>query len=369
MSLTVLHVEAGRHLYGGALQVRYLIEGLSKRGVINILVCPHGAALGRAVEPSGAQVHELPMSGELDLGAVGRLRRLIRQVQPDLVHLHSRRGADVFGGVAARLCRVPAVVSRRVDNPERAWVARLKYRLFHRVITISQAIREVLVREGVPADKVVCVPSAVDVAAYGGACDGSVLREVLGFSGDETVVGVIAQLIPRKGHRYLLEAAPRILQAHPGVRFVFFGQGPQEGEIRELVSRLGLDAHVLLAGFRDDLPRILPCLDLVVHPVEMEGLGVSLLQAGAAGVPMVGARAGGVPEILGDDAGLLVPPGDVPALTEAVLCLLDDPDLRRHLGRAARERVSRRFSLDAMVEGNLAIYREVIGQDARPDGP
>ncbi|TVQ71549.1 MAG: glycosyltransferase family 1 protein, partial [Chromatiaceae bacterium] len=252
-------------------------------------------------------------------------------------------------------------VSRRVDNPERAWVARLKYRLFHRVITISRAIREVLLAEGVPADQVVCVPSAVDVAAYSRDCDGTVLREAFGFSGNETVVGVIAQLIPRKGHRYLLEAAPRILEAHPLVRFVFFGQGPLEDEIREQVSRQGLEGHVLLAGFRDDLPRILPCLDLVVHPVEMEGLGVSLLQAGAAGVPMVGARAGGVPEILGDDAGLLVPPGDVPALAEAVLRLLDDSDLRLRLGRAARERVCQRFSLDALVEGNLAVYRDVIG--------
>ena len=364
MSLKVLHVEAGRHLYGGALQARYLIEGLSRRGVRNVLVCPRGAAIAEAAGPFCDRVAELPMGGDMDVGFVWRLRRVIRQVQPDLIHLHSRRGADVFGGVAARLCRVPAVVSRRVDNPERAWVARLKYRLFHRVITISQAIREVLLREGVPPEQVVCVPSAVDVAAYSGGCDGRVLCEAFGLSGDETVVGVIAQLIPRKGHRYLLEAAPRILQAHPQVRFVFFGQGPLEGEIREQVSRLGLAAHVLLAGFRDDLPRILPCLDLVVHPVEMEGLGVSLLQAGAAGVPMVGARAGGVPEILGDDAGLLVPPGDVPALAEAVLRLLDDPDLRLRLGGAARERVSRRFSLDAMVDGNLAVYRSVLGKGA-----
>jgi glycosyltransferase involved in cell wall biosynthesis len=360
VSLTILHVEAGRHLYGGALQVRYLVEGLAKRGVSNVLVCPRGAAIAGAAGPFCEQVHELPMGGDLDMGFVGRLRGVIRETRPDVVHLHSRRGADVLGGLAARWCRVPVVLSRRVDNPERPWAARLKYRLFDRVITISQAIRAVLLSEGVPAGKIICVPSAVDMAAYAGGCDGSVFKDAFGFSGNEIVVGVIAQLIPRKGHRHLLQAAPQILARHPEVRFVFLGQGPLEDEIRVQVKDAGLESHVLLAGFRDDLPRILPCLDLVVHPAEMEGLGVSLLQAAAAGVPLVGARAGGVPEIIGNEAGLLVPPADPVALAEAVNHLLDDPVGRERVGQAARDRVGRLFSLDAMVEGNLAVYRELI---------
>ena len=107
-------------------------------------------------------------------------------------------------------------------------------------------------------------------------------------------------------------------------------------------------------------------LDLLVHPAEMEGLGVSLLQASAAAVPIVTCRAGGLPEAVQEDVtGLLVPPADVPALGAAVGRLLADAPLRREMGAAGRARVLAEFSIDGMVEGNLAIYRQVLAQGGR----
>jgi glycosyltransferase involved in cell wall biosynthesis len=115
-------------------------------------------------------------------------------------------------------------------------------------------------------------------------------------------------------------------------------------------------------GYRDDLPRLLACMDLVVHPATMEGLGVSLLQASAAGVPVVASRVGGIPEAVRDGvSGLLVPPADVAALADAVLALLADPDACRRMGAAGRDLVAREFSVARMVEGNLAVYRELLG--------
>jgi glycosyltransferase involved in cell wall biosynthesis len=365
VSLRILHVETGRHLYGGALQVRYLLEGLAARGVSNVLVCPADAAIAEAARPYCESVHELPMAGDLDLGFAGRLRRVIRAVRPDLVHLHSRRGADVLGGLAARREGVPAVLSRRVDNPEPALWARLKYRLFARVITISEAIRQVLLAEGVPDEKLVCVPSAVDTADYERPCDRDWFRSTFALAPEERAVGVIAQLIVRKGHRHLLTAAPAILTACPDTRILLFGQGPLEEELRSRIHDMGLDGRVELAGFRDDLPRILPCLDLVVHPADMEGLGVSLLQAAAAGVPLVGTRAGGLPEIIREDNGVLVPRADPVALAQVVIALLKDPERARHMGQAGRALVRARFSIDAMVEGNLGVYRELLASRAR----
>jgi glycosyltransferase involved in cell wall biosynthesis len=360
VSLRILHVETGRHLYGGALQVRYLLEGLAARGVSNVLVCPLEAAIADAARPYCKAVHELPMAGDLDLGFAGRLHRMIRHTRPDLVHLHSRRGADVLGGLAAWRAGVPAVLSRRVDNPEPALWARLKYRLFARVITISEAIRQVLLAEGVPEEKLICVPSAVDTADYEQACDREWFRSTFGLEARERAVGVIAQLIVRKGHRHLLTAAPAILAACPDTRILLFGQGPLEDELRTGIRDMGLDGRVALAGFRDDLPRILPCLDLVVHPADMEGLGVSLLQAAAAGVPLVGTRAGGLPEVIRETNGVLVPPADPAALAQAVIALLKDPERARRMGEAGRALVRERFSIDAMVEGNLGVYRELL---------
>ena len=360
--MKVLHVEAGMHLYGGALQVCFLMRGLRERGVANVLACPQGSAIAQEAAAL-AHVVTLPMGGDLDAGVLRRLRRLIRQERPDVVHLHSRRGIDVWGALAARLEGVPVVLSRRVDNPEsRAWVA-LKYRLYDHVVAISDGIRQVLLQEGLTAAKLSCVPSAVDVERYHPTREHLPwFRQTFGIATDELTVGMIAQFIERKGHDVLLRALPAVLGAHPRTKVLLFGQGPRLEDLRQRVqSTPALAARVLLPGFRSDLDRILPCLDVVAHPAFMEGLGVSLLQAAACGVPLVATRAGGIPEIVQSGLnGNLVDPGDHEALAAALNHLLGDADLRERQGRAARQWVVERFSVDAMVAGNLAVYHQVL---------
>ncbi|MBK1716192.1 glycosyltransferase [Thiocystis violacea] len=358
--MRILHVEGGRHLYGGAFQVRHLLRGLAARGHQNRLACPRGCALAEAAAPV-AEVHGLTMHGDADLAMVVRLLRLIRAERPDLVHLHSRIGADVMGGIAARLAGVPVVHTRRVDNPEPRWLVALKYRLHDRVIAISEGIGRVLLAEGLPPEKLRVVRSAVDVESYVGRLDRASIRERLQVPAEALLIGVVAQLIPRKGHCFLLEALPDLIAAHPEIQVRFFGQGPLAEELARQIDGVGLGQHVRLAGFREDLAEILPSLDLLVHPALMEGLGVSLLQAASAGVPIVASRAGGIPEAVRDGQnGRLVPPGDVPALREAIRTLLVDPEQRRALGEGGRALMAREFSIDAMVEGNLAVYRELL---------
>jgi glycosyltransferase involved in cell wall biosynthesis len=355
-------VEGGRHLYGGAQQVLYLLEALRARGVDNALVCPAGSDLAVAAQPY-ADLYPIPMKGDLDAMLIVRIRRCIRRWHPDLVHLHSRIGADVMGGIACRLSRVPVVHSRRVDNPERPWVVSIKYRLHDRVIAISQAIADLLLSEGLPGDKLRVVRSAVDVARFERDCERAAICPRLGVPASARLIAVVAQLIARKGHRFLIDALQPLIQEFPGLRVLFLGQGPEEADLRRRIGARGLEGQVRLLGFRQDLPQILPCLDLLVHPATMEGLGVSLLQASSAGVPIVASRVGGIPEAVRDSVnGLLVPPGDVRALGEAVGRLLRDPALSRRMGRSGRSLMRREFSVDAMAEGNLAIYRELLGE-------
>jgi glycosyltransferase involved in cell wall biosynthesis len=362
----VLHLEGGAELYGGAQQVLYLLEGLAARGIENHLICRRGCALATRAT-AFAQVHQRRLGGDLDVGMVQRVGRVIRSVQPDLVHLHSRIGADVMGGIAARLARVPVVHTRRVDNPEPRWLAATKYRLHDRVIAISEGIARVLRGLDLPADKLRVVRSAVDAAPFAAGCDRAALARLLGATDAQPMTGptiaVVAQLIERKGHRFLLQALPAIAAAVPGVQVLCFGKGPLVGPLQERIDRDGLAGHVRLMGYREDLPRLLPCMDLLVHPATMEGLGVSLLQASAAGVPIVASRVGGIPEAVRDGVnGRLVPPADVPALTEAILSLLAAPAQRQRMGAAGRELVAREFSVAAMVAGNLAVYRELLGR-------
>jgi glycosyltransferase involved in cell wall biosynthesis len=364
--MKVLHIEAGMHLYGGALQVVFLLRGLKARGIHSVLACPTGSAIAHEAAPH-AEVVQMTMKGDADVGLLGRLRKLIRHVKPDVVHLHSRRGSDIWGALAARLEGVPVVLSRRVDNPESRFVVNLKYRLYDEVVTISDGIRQVLLSEGVPPAKLHCVLSAVDTSHY--QPDRTHLawfRETFGLNEGDLVIGMVAQFIARKGHSTLLDALPAVLASHPNTKVILFGQGPLRDEIAARVQGDALlSRHVQLPGFRKDLDRILPCLDVLAHPAFMEGLGVSLLQAAACGVPLVGGRAGGIPEIVQPGLnGELIEPGDTAALTAALHKLLGSAELRQRYGQAGRTWVEQRFSIDAMVTGNLGVYGRAIARHA-----
>lgn len=359
--MKILHVETGMHLYGGAQQVAYLLDGLSRRGIDNVLVCAPGAAIGRHFAAHGkVQVVEVPCGGDLDLGFVPRLRRVLRAHQPQLVHLHSRRGADVLGGFAARAQGIPCVLSRRVDNPEHRLWAALKYRLYARVIGISEGIVAVLRSQGVPERKLRVVRSAVDAAPWTRPRSRAEFCAEFGLRSDRLLVGVVAQLIERKGHAVLLQALHRLPQAGR-LDVLLFGQGPRREALAHQITALGLGDVVRFAGFRQDLPQWMGALDLLVHPAYMEGLGVSLLQAAAAGVPIIASRAGGMPEAVHDGVnGLLVPPGEVDALRDALQRLCEDEALRRRLAAGGPRLIAAGFSPDAMVDGNLRVYGELL---------
>jgi glycosyltransferase involved in cell wall biosynthesis len=359
--LKVLHLETGTHVYGGALQVLLLVEGLQKKGIENLLVVAEGSEVEGEALARDLPVQALPMAGEADLAFPFRFHSLIRSTAPELVHLHSRRGADTLGAMGARWSGVPLVLTRRVDNPEPAWAVRAKYNLFSRVITISEAISEVLVGQGVEPGKLRCVPSALDPTPFESPVSKQTFMEEFGLGEHDRVVGMAAQFIPRKGHEVLLRAIPAILREHPGTSFLLFGKGPGRKDILARVRDAGLEDEVELPGFRPDLPSLLPCLDVLVHPASMEGLGIILLQAGASGVPVVASTAGGIPEaVVHEETGLLVPPGDAGALASAVSSLLADEARRKALGESGRKRVREVFSVSKMVDGNLEVYRELL---------
>ena len=355
-----LHVEGGRNLYGGALQALYLMEGLADRGHINALVCPEASDLAKAAS-AFAEIYAMPMGGDLDLRLVPGIRRHIRRFRPDLAHLHGRIGADVMGGIACRLERLPVVHSRRVDNPEPRWIVAIKYRLHDRVIAISEGIGRVLLAEGLSPSRLRVVRSAVEMQCFDRPCDRELLSTELGIQAQVRPIGVVAQLIERKGHRFLIEALPSLIEEFPNLCLILFGKGPSEQDLRRRVATAGVTDHVRFAGFREDLPELLPCLELLVHPATMEGLGVSLLQAASAGVPIVASDAGGMPEAVRHGwNGLLVPPGDTHALGEAIASLLRDRKLARNMGLRGKELMEAEFSLDRMVEGNLQVYHELL---------
>ena len=350
------------HLYGGAQQVLYLVSGLASRGIHNTVICPQGSAIATVLGKGDGDLLEVPMTGDGDFGFIWRCRRLLKNLQPDLLHVHSRRGADIYGGLAARGAQVPAVITRRVDNPERQPWAGLKYGNYRAVIAISACIRDLLIRGlGLPPQRVHLVPSAVDGVRFQPAPARDRVLSALTLPADSFLIAVVAQLIDRKGHRVLLDALEPLVSAHPMLRVLLFGQGPLAGKLARLIKRLGLEQQVKLVGFRHDLAELLPGMDLVVHPALTEGLGVALLEALASGVAVIASDVGGIPDLIEDGIqGRLVAAGDKIALAESLADLIQDEPGRQRMGAAGRQRALESFSIDRMVDGNLDVYRQVL---------
>lgn len=362
--MKILHVETGRHFYGGPQQVMYLMSALKARGHDCTLVCPPGSGIDTAARAAAIPVRNLFCAGDLDLPFAYRLTQYINDSGPDIVHCHSRRGADVLGGLAASFADVPAVVSRRVDNTEMQLVAALRYRPFRRIIAISETIAAVLRNNGIDDERIAVIRSAVDADAFAGPFDRDAFRAEFDLPEGALVIGAAGQLIERKGYSYLLDAVARLAEAHPSLCVVVFGEGPLEERLREQAARLAIDGIVSFPGFRADLDRYFGCFDIFAHPALSEGLGVATLKAQAAGVPVVGFSAGGLVEAVEHETtGFLVAPQDADALARALASLIVDKGLRERMGAAGRERARRDFSIDAMADAHIALYQDVIGRD------
>ncbi len=359
--MKIVHVETGRHYYGGAQQVIWLIDGLAARGVENLLVCPPDSAIDKVARAAAIPVRNLSCAGDLDLSFAWQLADLARDEEPDVVHCHSRRGADFLGGQALALAGIRAVLSRRVDHAESGLLAKWRYWPFRKVIAISEHIGAVLEDGGIDPERLQIIRSAVDFHSINATPDCDAFRHEFEIDDDDFVIAVIAQFIPRKGHRLLFDVIPNLRDIYPNIRVILFGSGPGETELRDLATRLNLYGTLQFAGFREDLDDYLACIDLLVHPAVKEGLGVAMLKAAAAGVPVLAFDTAGSREAVAHGkTGVLVPLEDVAVLQKAIAVLIDETEMRLELGAAGRQRMKEEFRVDTMVERHIELYESVI---------
>ena len=280
----------------------------------------------------------------------------------------ARRGRRGHGTVDRLAARRPALVAaRRVDfHIKDNSFSRWKYRQVDRFITASDAIRAMLVEDGVPAERATTVHEGVDVDRVA-AVEPLNVREQYRFPPHSLIVGNIAALVPHKGQRDLIDAAAIVVREAPEARFLVLGEGELRPTLEQQVKHLHLSQHVVLAGFRADVLAVLKGLDLFVMSSVTEGLGTSLLDAMAASRPIVATQAGGIPEVVVDgETGVLVPPRDAHALRRG-----DPWHAARRVqtatdGRAGFARVGTPFSVDRMVDETLAVYASAAG--TTPEG-
>ena len=365
-----LHVDTARTWRGGQNQVLLTVNGLRSIGHRAALVAhPDGELRRRAAE--GLELIPLAPRAELDLSAAWRLARLVKRLRPEVLHAHDAHGVAMaslalsLGGAA----QSPVLVaSRRVDfHLRQNSFSRWKHRQVDCFICASEAIRQMLVADGVPAERTVTVHEGIDIDHVRAAPPVNV-HEAFWLPHNAPVVGNIAALVPHKGQRHLIEAARLVVQRMPDVRFLILG----EGELREMLERqvreYRLEKHVFLPGFRTDVLGCLKGFDLFAMSSVTEGLGTALLDAMACGKAIVATRTGGIPEVVDDGVtGKLVAPRDHAAMAQAILELLNDHAGRERMGDAGRARVEASFTVERMIAGTAAVYARLAGRPHEED--
>ncbi|HEV8255274.1 MAG TPA: glycosyltransferase family 4 protein [Vicinamibacteria bacterium] len=344
---------------GGQNQVLLTALGMRERGHDVLLACRKGGALEARALRAGLEVRAIPFRGDAWPPAVAALARLVRQARAEVAHLHDPHavGAGVLAATVARR-RPPLVATRRVDFPLRGPLSRWKYRSCDAVIAVSRAVAEVLAKDGVSGPRVHVVYEGVPERA--GPPGGQEALAAIGVPPGSLVVGNVAALTDHKDHGTLLEAAAAVVRRLPQACFVIFGEGERRRAIEARAAELGLASRWLMAGFREDLDRLIPCFAVFCLSSRLEGLGTSLLDAMCFGVPVVATAAGGIAEAVEDGVtGRLAPVGDPASLGAALVEVLGDPGRRARLGEAARERFRARFTASRMVEETLRVYGAV----------
>ena len=357
-----IHIDTARTWRGGQNQVLITALGLRALGHRTMVVAhSEGVLKERAAE--GLDVISLAPRSEMDLSAAWRLSRVLKQLKPEIVHAHDPH-AVAMGALALSMStqpsKPPLVASRRVDFHIRGnTLSRWKYRQVDCFICASEAIRRMLVSDGIPEDRTVTIHEGIDVERVRSA-PAAKLHEEFWLPHEAPIVGNVAALVPHKGQKFLIDAAALVLRQVPDARFVIAGDGELRPQLERQIKDHRLEKHVFLAGFRPDILSLHKSFDIFAMSSTTEGLGTSLLDAMACAKPIVATTAGGIPEVVEHGVtGLLVPPRDPERLAHAIVLFLKDAGQRRAFGAAALARVRERFSAERMVQETLRLYQHV----------
>jgi glycosyltransferase involved in cell wall biosynthesis len=367
-----LHIDTARTWRGGHNQVLLTVNGLREIGHRTALVAhPDGELRRRAEE--GLDLIPIAPRTEMDLSAAWKLARVVKRLEPDVIHAHDPHGIAMASLAlslgSAKGGRTPALVaSRRVDfHLKGNSLSRWKHRQVDCFIAASEAIRQILLGDGVPANRTVTVHEGIDVDRVAGMPAVNV-HEAFWLPHHAPLVGNIAALVPHKGQRHLIEAAHLVVQEVPDARFVILGEGELREQLERQVRDHHLEKHVLLPGFRTDVIGCLKGFDIFAMSSVTEGLGTSLLDAMACGKAVVATTAGGIPEVVAEgETGVLVPPRDHAGMAQAIVRLLINEDLRARMGAAGLARVRERFTVDRMVAETADVYARVAGKARAAD--
>ena len=369
--MNILLVDLETEWRGGQNQALLLLKALNARGDCAELVTVKGSTLGKRAARRRLKVHFV-MPRAARISAALKIHTLTNHGSFDVVHANEAH-AVTAAWLAGAHRRAGFVISRRVGYPlAKSPVARARYKAAARIVANSHWVAERLVESGAPKEKISVVYEGVEMPVNARAQSPHLARMRWGVAGvsddakvarESPLLGSVGVLSPDKGQELLIRALAELRNEYRGCRLLLAGDGPSRPMLEGLAKELGVSEAVIFAGFVTDIESVYPALDVFLFPSSFEGLGTSLLAAMSYEVPSVAFRCCAFGEIIENEkSGLLVEPGNVAGIVEAVRRLLGDKDFARAIGTAGRERIGKVFSSDHMAEEMKKVYREVCAR-------
>lgn len=324
--------------------------------------------IAKEIEAMGVPITRLPRLGRVDPVLLWRIYSKIKKAKPDIVHTHLFK-SDIHGRFAARLARVPVVISTLhncnnwAKNPILGRIYGANARLADYIIAVSEEVRDYSIRYShLDPKKITTIANAIPLARFrDSSCAGGRIRQEFNIPSSASVIGIVARLTEQKDHDNFLHAAQKILNDAPETYFLIVGDGPLAASLKKLAVSLDIQNSTIFCGNRQDIPAVMAALDILVFSSRWEGLPVALLEGLASALPVVATNVGGIPGVIQNGiTGFLVPPADPDALAYSCNTLIRDTALRERIGKAGCAHVQANYTMDGMVNKTISLYQSLL---------
>jgi glycosyltransferase involved in cell wall biosynthesis len=369
--ISILLVIDGLEFGGGERVFLQLAAGLQNRHKLYAAAMP-GGEFEKKLKKLHIQFFPIDFNRKVSLKPVCQIKKIIESQNIDVVHSQGAR-ADFFARIATKLVGTPKVISTiamPVEGFDIGIIRKTIYRLMdyiseryvERFIVVSDSLRQSLIeRRRLPAGKIIRVHNGIELDQYNPDAECGCFREELSIGRDTTVITAIGRLVWQKGFEYLIYAVPAILNNYPDTKILIVGDGPLKKSLIKLTHRLDVGRNVIFTGYRDNIQQILSSTDLLVVPSLLEGFPMITLEAMAMAKPIVATKLPGIIEQLDNGkTGIVVPPKNSDALSQAVIKLLSDQNNTGGLGVNARQRVAEQFSVQKMIFKTEQVYQQLF---------
>lgn len=383
----ILFIDTGIKIGGGQRSLLLLLNGINKVRFEPILACPEGSLLVQEAGKISVQTRTFLLKrpapttkGNSDkytivsaflimtsiIPAIINLIQVIREEKISLIHANTFE-ASIIAGVASKIVKIPIIYHKRFVFSH-GFVDRISDMLCDKIILVSKAAMWPFVHYGGNFSKYIVIYNGVSLQEYNLDINPQDMKTEFCIAEGTKVVGTVCRISPEKGLDFFLQAAKKVVNIFPDSKFIIVGGAffetdrVYQSELKKLASNIGLSNHVIFTGFRNDVARVMAGMDIVVLPsVIDDAFPRTPLEAMALAKPVVATKVGGIPEAVVDKVtGLLIPPRDSDSLANAIITLLDNPDIASTIGMAGRNRVEQLFDSDKNQQEIEQLFMEVI---------